>query len=263
MKLSMLLMLSIILSGCATNGFTTFYTDQTGGADLTEMENVILKDAEPAVFSGGDWEADARTMMQRGYMLVGYSSYNGPTGTVDQVLAQAKRVHADTAIFYSTYTDTVSGAMPLTLPDTQTSNTNIYGNVYGSGGYATITGNATTTTYGTKTTYIPYNTRRYDFSATYWVKMKPLSFGVYPEDLSVEQRKLIGSNKGAVLTIIVNESPAFMADFLPGDIIVRLNGTAVINSASLLEIIAQNEGQQVVIDLIRDGERLSKEVTFN
>ena len=202
-------------------------------------------------------------MMQRGYLLVGYSSYNGPTGTADQVLAQAKRVRAETAIFYSTYTDTVSGVVPLTLPDTQTSNTSIYGNVYGSGGSATVTGNATTTTYGTSTTYIPYNTRRYDFSATYWVKMGPLSFGVYGEDLSIEQRQQIGSNKGAVLSIIVDESPAFMADFLPGDILVRLDDSEIINYASLLELVAENKGRRVSIELIREGVRLSKELTLN
>lgn len=263
MKPFMLLVVSALLSGCATNGFTTFYTDQTGGADLAELDNVILTDTEPKVFSGGDWEGDSRAMMQRGYWLVGYSSFNGPTGTADQVLSQAKRVLADTAIYYSTYTDTVSGVVPLTLPDTQTSNTSIYGNVYGSGGSATVTGNATTTTTGTKTTYIPYNTRRYDYSATFWVKIKPLSFGVYAEDLSVEQRQQIGSNKGAVLTVIVDESPAFMADFLPGDILIRFNNIEIINSASLIDKISENKGQHVVIDLIRNAEFLSKGVTLN
>lgn len=263
MRLFVLLVMSVMLSSCAANAFTTFYTDQTGGANLAALDNVILSDTEPKVFSGGDWEKDSRAMMQRGYMLVGYSSYNGATGTVDQVRSQAKRVLADTAIFYSSYTNTVSGVVPLTLPDTQTSNTSIYGNVYGSGDSATFTGNATTTTTGTKTTYIPYNTRRYDYSATYWVKMKPLSFGVYGEDLSVEQRKQIGSNKGAVLTVIVNESPAFMADFLPGDILIRLNDTEITNLATLLARISENKGRRIVIDLIRDGELLRKDVTLN
>jgi len=263
MRLLVLLVMSAMLSSCATNGFTTFYTDQTGGANLAELDNVILSNTEPKVYSGGNWEEDSRTMKQRGYLLVGYSSFNGPTGTIDQVRSQAERVLADTAIFYSAYTDTLSGVVPLTLPDTQTSYTSIYGNVYGSGGSATVTGNATTTTTGTKTTYIPYNTRLYDYSATYWVKLKALTFGVYGEDLSVEQRKLIGSNKGAVLIVIVNDSPAFMADFLPGDILIRLNGTEITNFASLLARVTENKGRHVVIDLIRDGEPLSKEVTLN
>ena len=33
--------------------------------------------------------------------------------------------------------------------------------------------NATTTTYGTRTSYIPYTRHRFDTLATYWVKLRP------------------------------------------------------------------------------------------
>ena len=67
----------------------------------------------------------------------------------------------------------------------------------------------------------------------------------------------------AALTAIVNESPAFMADFLPGDILIRFNNIEITNNTLLHERISENKGRHVVIDLIRDGELLSKGVKLN
>ena len=166
-------------------------------------------------------------------------------------------------ISYSDYTGTRSGVVPLTLPDTQTSTTNMSGNVYGSGGYASMTGTATTTTTGSKTTYIPYSTDRYDFIATYWVKLKSQAFGAYFENLSQDQRREIGSNKGALLTIIVNGSAAFNADFFPGDIIRKVNNAEVIDIESFSQLIRHHKGQSVTIELVRDKETIVKQVQLN
>jgi hypothetical protein len=75
----------------------------------------------------------------------------------------------------------------LDYPTTQTTTTNVYGNTFGSGGFNTFSGMANTTTYGTQTTYIPYNVDRFDYVATYWAKMKPGIVGVQMVNLSDEQ----------------------------------------------------------------------------
>ncbi len=47
-------------------------------------------------------------MMEDGYFMVGYSSFNGGNVDINGSLTQAKRVHASVVIVYSKYTNTVS-----------------------------------------------------------------------------------------------------------------------------------------------------------
>lgn len=253
------LLILLLLGGCA-NPFATYYTDMTGGMDITQSDRVILSGQPPTAYRGTDVEADTRTMRANGYGLVGYSHFNAPSVMESQMMAQATAVNAEVVVHYSEYTNTVSGSIPLTTPKTETSTSNIQGSAYGSGGYTNFSGTATTTTNTTQTTYIPYNTRRYDFMATYWVKMKPPSLGLYVEDLLPETRRAIGSNKGVFITTVVNDSPAFMADILAGDIVKAINGNEVIDSEDFMELISLFRGQQVSIDVLRGDETVTKDV---
>ena len=181
-KLITTLLIAFLLQGCATP-FARFYYDRTGSVDLTKVPSVVLPTGEPHVYRGNGPEQDALKMFEDNYNLVGYSSFNA--GNVDEngAITQAKKVHATVVILYSKYTGTISGSIPLTLPNTRTSSTSLYGNAYGSGGYATYSGTAYTTTYGTKTTYIPYTVHRSDYLATYWIKMKPPIFGTHIREI--------------------------------------------------------------------------------
>lgn len=257
----MIFAVTSLLAGCA-NPYAQFYTDQTGGVDLSTAETVILSNAPPTVYAGSDPKVDYQTMLQNGYGMVGYSYFNAAQASESQLLAQARKVRAEMVLTYSEYTNTVSGAVPLTLPNTQTSHTTMSGTAYGSGGYATMNGTATTTATGTSTTYIPYNTNRYDFGASYWVKLKPMSLGVYVEELTPETRRAIGSNKGAFVTTVVNDSPAFMADIFPGDIVRRFNGEEVINQQDLINRISTSAGTTIELVLLRDGDEITKMVAL-
>ena len=123
-----------------------------------------------------------------------------------------------------------------------------------------MSGTAYTTSTGTQTTYIPYNTNRYDFAATYWVKMKPFSFGIYFDELTPEVRREIGSNKGVVVMTVVNDSPAFMADIFEGDILKSFNGEEIVNANDFAEKIAAAAGQSVEVEVLRGPETLLKQV---
>lgn len=202
-------------------------------------------------------------MMENGYAMVGYSSFNA--GNVDEkgALLQAKKVNASTVIIYSKYTNTVSSVMPLTLPNTQTSTTSLYGNAYGSGGYANYSGTATTTTYGSKTTYIPYSVNRSDYMATYWVKIKPLVLGVQVMDLTPELRNEIQSNKGVLVSVVVKGSPAFYSDILKGDILKKVGDTDIYDAKEFANAVSKHIGQKVMFTIYRNGTTIEKEVQLN
>jgi len=249
------LLLGLSLSGCV-NPYTKFYVDSTGGF----TNNVILSDAEPKIVRGTTINADGQGLMENGYGMVGYSSFNAARGSPSDAIEQGRNVHAEFVVFYSQYTNTVSGSMPWTTPTTQTTTTNVYGNTFGSGGFNTYTGTARSTTYGSQTTYIPYNINRFDFVATYWAKMRPGLLGIKLANMTDEQKHQIGSNRGVAVLAVIKGSVAYKADFLKGDIIQRVGNTDLFDATEAGSQIRQYQGQTVEIDYVRDGKPDKKTV---
>jgi len=254
--------IALLLNGCAAP-FSKFYYDQTRGADISTNPKFIISNEEPQIFRGKDPEKDAQSMVENGYSMVGYSSFNAGNVNEKGAITQAKKVHASTVIIYSKYTNTVSGVVPLTLPNTQTSNTSLSGNVYDSSGYASYSGNATTTTYGSQTTYIPYSVNRSDYFATYWVKLKPLVLGVAVNDLTNELRQEIQSNKGVIVAAVMKGSPAFKADIIKGDILKRIENTEIYDAASFSSVVEQFAGKKVKLIIYRNGNEIKKSISLN
>lgn len=271
----LLLLLCLVLGGCATNPYKQFFTDLTGGIDVSKSPKCIISTEDPKIYQGADVDQDYQRMLEEGYGLLGYSSFNA--GAVSQKLAirQGKEIHASIILVYSKYTHTESGVLPLTLPDTKTTQTSASGtgyssgNIYGSGGSATYHGSgqysgaATTTTYGTKTTYIPYNTQRYDYLTSYWIKVKPPVLGINATDLTPEERKTLGSNKGIKIIAVVKGSPAFVADLFKGDILTKINDKEIIDVPSLMGLLNEFKGKKVTLKVFRDNQFLNKEVQLD
>jgi hypothetical protein len=212
--------LLLIIGSCAPSSFQQYYYSQLGNVDITSLPTVILTN-NPKLYSGNDPLNDDLYMSENGYLLIGYSSFNSGYASNQEALEQAKQAHAEVVIVYSQFTNTVSGVVPITTPITQTSTTTIQSGTYGSG-FGGIT--ATTNTYGTRTTNVPYSFDRYDYYATYWVKLKEPMFGTFVRDLTTSERQQIGSNKGIIVTAVIKNSVAFKADVFRGDIIKRING---------------------------------------
>ncbi len=258
-KLFLIMLLPAFLVGCA-NPYSKYYNDCTGGINIAESANVVIPIGETKLIQGSNVEADDLQMLENGYLLLGESSFNaGPTNQ-NLAIGHAAKVHADTVIVYSQYTNTVSGSIPLTLPNTQTSYQS--GSIYGSGGgFANYSGSSTT--FGTSTTYIPYHVRRYDYYATFWVKAKPPSLGIHFGDLTDELRRKVESNKGVYIIVVIKDSPAFNADLLNGDIIRKFNNIEVVNISHFANLIAENKGQQIELEIFRNGKTITKKIQLN
>jgi membrane-associated protease RseP (regulator of RpoE activity) len=216
----------------------------------------VMPSEKPQVYRGNDPASDYLRLSEDGYSLLGYSSFNaGPTNETG-ALDQAALLHAAVVLLYSKYTGTVNGSFPLTLPDTKTSTSTGYGTV----GSTSFSGSATTTTYGTKTTYIPYSTPRSDYQATYWIKRKPPILGIIPRELTPELRQEIGSNKGLLIYAVVKGSPAFEADVLDGDVLKSIGGVSTNDYDTFEKALADNQGKEVEVILIRAGVELHKTI---
>ena len=245
----------LFLSGC-TNNFQKFYINHIDGKEITKSKTLIPPTGEPQLKKGTNIKLDMERMWENGYFLIGESSFNSGEVKLNGALLQAKRVHAEIVAVYSNYTNTESGSVPLTLPSTQTSQTNVYGNVDGANFYGT----GQTTTYGSTTQYIPYNTRRYEYHALYWVKHIHPALGVLTVDLTQTERQRFGSNKGVRVNIVMKDSPAWKADILKGDIITKIEGTEIENLQDFTTKIRSFLGKSVAIEFYRNSARLVKSI---
>lgn len=263
-KLYIFILVATAISSCASNPYKEFYFDQAGGVDLKNDIRVAKVSTSPELIYGTNVEKDSLAMAEKGYMRVGYSSFNA--ANIDQRLAleQAKAIGAHVVVIYSQYTKTESGVMPITTPTTQTSHTSVNATAFGNNGrWATANANGTTTTYGTQTQYVPYSVDRYDHFAEYWVKSKPPVFGVYVKDLSADKRRDLASNKGVEITAVIMGSPAFKADILIGDVIRKIGPHEIYSQKEFNEVMPQMQGKKASIVLIRNGKTITKEIRFN
>jgi hypothetical protein len=255
-----LLLFFLLISGCA-NPYSKFYQDFTEGKNILEDPKVIISSGEPKLKREFDPNNDTKNMLEEGYCLIGQSCFNADSISQDAAVTQAKNVHADTVIIYNKYTHTVSGVRPLIMPNMQTGTAYHSGTIYGSGGgFANYSGSSHITTYGTSTTYVPFQIMRYDYLATYWVKIKPPRLGIVWGDLTDEIRSKIASNKGVYILCVIKDSPAFNNDLLTGDVIRRVNGIEVIDKNNFMKWFEETHPSVIDFEIFRNGENITKRV---
>lgn len=245
---------SALLMGCA-NGFQTFYTDALKGQPITSIPTLIPYAGPPEIYRGTNPDDDALAMVENGYALVGYSSFNGPMNAQNDPGAQARKVRAAVVLVYGNYTNTITGSIPYTVysPGRYVTSTTT-GSVYGTGGSAGYTETTSTYVPGTPTTYQnQYKVDRYDQSASFWVKTTPPRLGVFPRDLTPQERNTYQRNRGVVAAAVTKGSPAFLADLLRGDVLVRIGSDDIVDAETFYKLLDKYEGQQVDLGFLRDG----------
>ena len=92
-----LLPLLLFISGC-TNPYSRFYVGRPG--NLLDVSNIIVPLDEPKLKRGYDPDVDEKNMLENGYLLIGFSSFNAGEVSENGALEQARRVQADTVYVY-------------------------------------------------------------------------------------------------------------------------------------------------------------------
>ena len=242
----------LTLAACA-NGYEQFYT----AAPVNPLARYLPPGPPHFMVSSGNANTDAATLWEQGFGFVGYSRFNGPLQSQAAAAEQAKRVGAEIIVISQRYSNTVSGAIPITTPTSQTSYSNGSVNVFGSGGTATGTYSGTTTSYGSQTSYIPYAIQRYDQQALYFSPVDKRGIGVLVSPISADQAATIGTNKGMIIRAVRKGSPAFFADVLPGDVLQKIDGEWVFDKDSYLSAVQKAYGRKATYELLRRGNGLS------
>jgi membrane-associated protease RseP (regulator of RpoE activity) len=250
-----------LLAGCAS-GYKDFYRPSQGidprvVADRRPAPppaNPLVERAQP-----GNGDALIAAYFRRSYVLIGTSVFNSGRRESDaSAVQQAKDVGADLVVILDArYTGSQTSNIPLTLPTATTTYATGSATAFGPRGPVTAYGSATTTTYGTTTTYIPVTIHRSDYGALYFVKQRS-PFGVLVRNLNDTEQQELQSNKGVLVRAVAEGSPAFDADILPGDIIAGLDGIDVTSTAALGDLLRERSGRGLSVSIIRGGQRIDR-----
>lgn len=264
MKLTSTLAACALLSACAS-GYSQFYTPWPGATPEAIAERrANPPPAMPEIDRARAVDDELFALYARNaYVPVGYSSFNsGRTEGEAGAIKQAQLVGADRVVIINPqHTETISTSIPITTPTSTTSYTSSNATAYSGGYSATAYGNSTTTTYGSQTTYVPMTVRRYDYGAVYFVKRKH-AFGAHYRDPNDNERQAMESNRGVVLTVIVNDSPAFRADLLANDIVTEIEDQPIYGEAGFSDALGANLGRTVTLTVVRNGKSLTKSVAL-
>ena len=263
-KLISIVLFTSVLSGCA-NGYKDFYYPANPSTLAQINQNRITPPPQvPAVervAPSGNTTSLLDVYIRKGFAYIGSSSFNSGTQESDAgAIQQAQKVGADlVVILVPRHTGTTTTAIPITTPTTSTSYSTGNATAYGAGGVVNAYGSGTTTTYGSTTNMVPVTINRMDYGAFYFVKQRA-HFGVVLRDLNDQERKELQTNRGSVIRLIIDDTPAYRADLLAGDIITTVNGVQVDGTSSLLNLFRTLHNIPVPIDVMRDGKKITKVV---
>lgn len=258
--------LVLLLAGCVS-GYKQFYQPAQGS---TSEAIAALRAAPPSAVpiiehaqpgnSGAILDAYAR----RGYVFIGHANFNSGRPESDaSAVSQGQEVGADLVLILNPkYTGSVTSSIPITTPTTSTSFSTGSATAYGPSGSITAYGSGTTTTYGSTTNYIPFTINRSDYGAVFFVKQR-FGLGVFSRDLSDAERQEFQTNKGAIVRLVVDGTPAFQTDILVGDMLTAIDGTSISSSKAFNEILRERRGKIVSLSIIRRGQHIEKSVQLN
>lgn len=260
-----LIILGLFLYGCVSNPFSKFYHDGI----VNDSSNMLAIRLMPYsgtthIYMSNDQNNDANDLIQKGYAMIGASNFEGSIKvTQEQLLTHGKKVGADIILYTTIYQGSHQSAVPLVQYNPgQTSSTYTYGTVNASAygpsgnayGTASYTENSTTTTPGTyNTNFVPVTMHRYQYGASFWRKIKPPALGVQANVIPLEMRKKLNRNTGAYVERVINDSPAFRANILPGDVIIKINNIDIMSYTHLVQITPTLSGMSCDIKILRNG----------
>lgn len=263
MALLVIVSLFFLLSAC-TSGYKQFYNP------LPRDERIARVGPPPASvlveyalrFEGDDQAREFfRRYLTRGFAPIGVSSFiSSRSESESGAIEQAKEVGADlVVILQPAYRGTSAVSLPLTLPTVTNTYSSGHATGYGPGGPVTVYGTARAATYGSQIAYIPIVRHHIEYGAVYFVRAQ-LPLGLAFRKASESERAALGTNKGAVVDIVVENGPAFEADILAGDVLVAIDEVGVATPEHAINLLVERRGREVNLVFVRNGQRIDKKL---
>ena len=231
----------LFLNGCASPVYK-YYTPVTV-TNAAEPKPC----STPQIQTIKNLNTNVTSVLRERWVEVGYSSWNDEASNIqDDLIKKAKEINACLVLVYRKQTGSQMEEMPI---DSYTPSPFFGGGYYGGG-------------YGGYTSYAPYMVSLYQYDILFLTKMELFFTGLYVADLDDKARKLIQSNKGVIVTLVVNGSEAYNADIIPGDIITKIGTQNLTNYESFNHAVQFYRGESAVFNINRAGKKLTKSMNI-
>lgn len=221
--------------GCASTGALGDYYKPFISDDILvncSEECLLESEQEPKVYYSSKLNDDIDLLKSNYYMILGWSSYNGPAedDIEEYTINFCKEKRALIGLYSYKYTDTRQG-------------------IYTVGSYIGS-----------------YDIKRYDYDIVLFISMskdyiqnQKTGFEIKPLDIS--SRKQLQRNTGVVVDIVYSESNAFYANIIKDDVIIKINGTDIIDKNDYMSVYENmQKGQVVNLTIVRNG--MERAITY-
>lgn len=253
MRLLFVLLLCGSISGCAhQNLYQRFYTPNDLSSLSDKYKPVIKRSDDPTnnprLEVVSDFVGQVEVAQSEGYVFIGHSAFYGPS--IDESLAVSfgKTIGAELILLSKVSKDRITEEVPTILPIFTTTSTK-YGAI-----------NSTALVSSTQTVGVD---RLNYLTAFMWKLKRPSVFGTIIRDLTPEERRIYGSNKGVKVSVVLKGSPAYKADFLKDDILLKIAEKSIDSRGEFNSVTNEYAGQEVAFVVDRSGKIINGKVLLN
>jgi C-terminal processing protease CtpA/Prc len=230
-------------------------------------QRLLKPQGSPRLVTSADVKKDAQSMLESGYTLLGRAKFRDRKLDESLAVEQGESVGAWVVLVESKYVSTVTESVPFGqwIPDQTTITTEDTLVQHDPRKPPVVIQKQTVQTVQGEyqTTFVPQNVEYYDYSATFWAKTRRPLIGVLVQSLTDDLKKVLETNKGVVVKVVVRDSPAFNADVLKGDVLMKLAGEEIRSPDQFFDIVSRNAGKKVVLDLFRNGRDVQIQFQLN
>jgi len=239
----------VLLSGCVNN-YDKFYkpnvsVTQKLGDPLENYE--IPKDGEePKILYSNEenMEDEVAKLIAQGYELLGESAFVGKKDTEKNIIKHAQKVGATLVLLMDISKGVETQTNTIMMP--QTANTSYYDS-YGSG--------SAYTTYSAPMNFTTSYERVHQEAYFLIKNLKKRKFGLTISNLTEKVKREVERNTGALVVAVFNNSPAFYANVIRGDVIIKVDNIDIRNGAEANEAMVSVDlkSGSSVLTVIRKG----------
>ncbi|MBV9080279.1 MAG: PDZ domain-containing protein [Elusimicrobia bacterium] len=229
-------------------------------------ERLAPSSGAPRLLKSNDIRSDGRALFEQGYVMIGYAKFDGPAINPDLALEQGRKAGADVVLLQETFTRSMTENVAVTQwsPD-QTTETTETAQSTGRGGKPhTVTRTVETrVSQDPQTVYVPTTVDYFEHSATFWRRVDKPLFGALVQDIADDVKMRLQTNHGLEIQAIITDSPAFEADLLKGDVILKLDGDPVPSAQKFYADLISHAGKTIHLSVLRGSTPLEKPVKLN
>jgi hypothetical protein len=247
MRLLPLLLSTLLITACAT---AKKAPEAAPATQANYFESSYKESAKPParkpsaparIYRGTDKEADHQRLLEDGYDILGYSSFEAGDVAPELALVQATKVNADLVLVYSQRNGRVPMSVQLEAAKAQARSADKSKDAPPSG------------------RVIAPQASHYEYFASYWTKLAPPVLGLHVQ----APNKDAALDNGLPVLAVIKGSPAAAAEIRAGDSLLRIGDTDIRSVDALMQATSRYAGQSVEIVYVRETETLSRTVVLN